>query len=154
MFRSRRAILPARLVPALRRIPTAAWVCATVACLNATAWSFITPPFQVTDEPSHFAYVEQLANSGRLPSSSSEDFSPDEAFVLHGLHWARVKRKPENHTLASQAEQRTLEQDVASPTGSSRLATGAAGVAASQPPLYYALETIPYELGSPGGVLV
>jgi hypothetical protein len=154
VFRSARAKLPTRLLLVLRRVPAAAWACAAVACLNAVAWSFITPPFQVTDEPSHFAYVEQLANSGSLPSSSGEDFSPDEELALHDLRWASVKRKPENHTIASPAEQRALEAGLASPAGRSRRTTGAAGVAASQPPLYYALETIPYELGSGGGVLV
>jgi len=138
----------------LGRVPLAALVCALVAALNAIGWSFTTPPFQVTDEPAHFAYVEQLANSGRLPSSGSEEFSPDEQLALRALRSEQVARQPENQPIATAGEQRALERDLASPAGSSRRATGAAGVAASQPPLYYALETIPYELGSAGGVLV
>jgi len=140
--------------PALapRRGRVAAIACATVAALNAASWSFITPPFQSTDEPSHFAYVEQLASEGRVPSSDSEVFSSREALVLRALRWAAVKRKPENRTIASAGEQRTLEADLASGAGGTRGPAGA-GVAASQPPLYYALETIPYWLGSGGGVL-
>jgi len=45
-------------------------VCALVALLNAACWSFITPPFQVPDEQDHFAYVQQLAETGHLPSKS------------------------------------------------------------------------------------
>ena len=45
------------------------WICALVACLNATCWSFITPPFQIPDEPDHYSYVEQLALTGEPPSS-------------------------------------------------------------------------------------
>jgi 4-amino-4-deoxy-L-arabinose transferase-like glycosyltransferase len=135
------------------RIPPAGLVCALVASLNAIGWSFTTPPFQVTDEPAHFAYVEQLASSRRLPSSPGEAFSPDEQVALRALHTEQISRQPENQPIATAREQRTLERALASAAGSSRRATGAAGVAASQPPLYYALETIPYELGSAGGVL-
>jgi 4-amino-4-deoxy-L-arabinose transferase-like glycosyltransferase len=135
------------------RIPPAGLVCALVASLNAIGWSFTTPPFQVTDEPAHFAYVEQLASSGRLPSLPGEAFSPDEQVALRALRTEQIRRQPENQTIATAREQRTLEGALAAPAGSSRRATGAAGVAASQPPLYYALETIPYELGSAGGVL-
>ena len=48
-------------------VPVAAWLCALVAGLNAIGWSFITPPFQVPDEPAHVAYVKQLAETGSLP---------------------------------------------------------------------------------------
>ncbi|HXC23770.1 MAG TPA: hypothetical protein VNU28_04225, partial [Solirubrobacteraceae bacterium] len=45
---------------AFARIPRAAWVCALIAFLNAACWSLVTPPFQVTDEPDHVAYVQEL----------------------------------------------------------------------------------------------
>ena len=54
----------------LRRVPAAAWVCALIALLNATAWSIIIPPFQGRDEVDHFAYVAQLADgnaAGKRP---------------------------------------------------------------------------------------
>ena len=138
---------------ALRRVPTAAWLCAGVACLNAVCWSFITPPFQVPDEPAHFAYVEELVHAGRTPTSNGETYASDEMTALRAVGWADVKRKPENRTIASRSEQRKLERELASPAGSSHKGVGAAGVAASQPPLYYTLEAIPYKLGSSGGVL-
>ncbi len=137
----------------LGRVPLAAWLCALVACVNAASWSLITPPFQAPDEQSHFAYVEQLARNGRLPTSSTQEFAPDEVAALADLEVSRVSLQPQNHTIASEGRQRKLERDLARAAASSPPDRGAAGVAASQPPLYYALATIPYALGSSGGVL-
>jgi 4-amino-4-deoxy-L-arabinose transferase-like glycosyltransferase len=127
---------------ALRRIPRAAWLCALVACLNAVCWSIVTPPFEVPDEPSHFAYVKQLAETGELPSSSSQELSHEETAVLEGLHVPEVVLRPQNHTIATPAEELVLHQDL-SPANASH-GSPTAGVAASQPPLYYALEAVPY----------
>jgi 4-amino-4-deoxy-L-arabinose transferase-like glycosyltransferase len=129
----------------LRRVPSAALVCASIAFLNAAAWSLIVPPFQGKDESEHFAYVEQLAENGTLPESATGAYSPGESLVLGGLHYQEVVHAPETPAISSEAEQRTLMQDVNA--GASLRGTGNAGVAASEPPLYYALETIPYALG-------
>ncbi len=136
----------------LRRMPRAAWVCALVAFLNAACWSVISPPFENPDEPSHFAYVQRLAETGKLPTSSAEKFPPVEYTILNDLHYAQVRFHSEQGTISTPAEQRKLESDLAKPlarTGEE----GATGVSASQPPLYYALETIPYGLGSIGNLL-
>jgi len=134
----------------VRRIPRAAWACALVAFLNAACWSLITPPFQAPDEPSHFAYVEELAEAGRLPSSNEEHFSPAENVVLEDLRQGQVRYSPQNHTIFAAAQQRKLQHDLTLPL--SRVSPNA-GVAASEPPLYYTLETIPYYLGSGGTLL-
>ncbi len=136
----------------LKRIPLAAWLCALVACLNAASWSLITPPFQAPDEQAHFAYVEQLARNGRLPTSSTQEFAPDEVLALEDLNVAGVSLQPQHHTIASEAQQRRLEGGMARAATGPLTDKGAAGVAASQPPLYYALETIPYAVAG-GGVL-
>jgi hypothetical protein len=136
----------------LRGIPRAAWICALVAFLNAACWSIISPPLQIPDEPSHFAYVQYLAETGHLPSSGEEKFTPAEYKALVDLHYAKVRFHPEQGTISSEAEQRKLESDLAKPLARSG-SVGAAGVATSEPPLYYALETIPYGVGSIGSVL-
>jgi hypothetical protein len=140
-----------RLWAALRRVPSAAWLCALVAVVNAAAWSVIMPPFQAPDEPSHFAYVEHLAETGELPSSSGEAFPPAEEVALADVLQAQVRFSQENHTISSEAQQRRLEFDLALPFA--RNEPGDAGLAASQPPLYYALETIPYYAGLGGTLL-
>jgi 4-amino-4-deoxy-L-arabinose transferase-like glycosyltransferase len=139
--------LPARL----RRIPRAAWICGLVAFLNAACWSVLSPPFEVPDEPSHFAYVQYLAETGRLPSGGEEEFPHAEQVVLNDLRYSQVRFHPDVGTISSQARQRTLEHALAAPL--SRTDSTQAGVAASQPPLYYALETIPYKLASSGTLL-
>ncbi len=127
---------------ALRRVPTAAWACAAVAALSAASWSLITPPFQVPDEPSHFAYVQWLAETGDLPRYSTVSFSLQERKVLEVLNHTQVRFNPAIGTLSTPAQRRTLEHDLALPLA--RRGLGEAGVATAEPPLYYALQTIPY----------
>jgi hypothetical protein len=135
----------------LRRVPALAWMCALIALLNGVAWSIITPPFQGRDEPAHFAYVQQLAETGTLPhTSQSGSFSPEESLVLKGLHQAEIGFSPQTPSISSASEQRTLISDVNA--GRSPLGSGEAGVATSEPPLYYAIESVPYALGG-GNVL-
>ncbi len=146
-----RGMLSIDLWDSLRRIPTTAWVCALIACLNAVCWSVITPPFQVTDESSHYAYVQHLAETGSLPTSGAENFPRAEELALSDLHVGEVMERPSIGTISTEASQRKLESDLTLPEA--RTGSPDAGVATSQPPLYYALETIPYGLASGGTVL-
>jgi 4-amino-4-deoxy-L-arabinose transferase-like glycosyltransferase len=134
-----------------RRIPTAAWVCAVVAFLNAACWSLITPPFQTPDEPSHFAYVQQLAETGALPTSGSATFSPAEEIALRALRQGQVYYSPQEHTIFTEAAQRRLQRDLALPEP--RVGGGVGEASFSEPPLFYALQTIPYFAGSWGTIL-
>jgi hypothetical protein len=128
----------------LRRIPKAAWICALVACLNAAGWSLITPAFEVPDEPAHFAYVKQLVDTGTRPNSKGE-FASEIKATMEGLRYYFVIEQPENGTVGSQTEQAELKA-IASKTNGSSVGSQSAGVATSQPPLYYALEGIPYSI--------
>jgi hypothetical protein len=92
----------------LRRVPAAAWMCALIALLNATAWSVITPPFQGKDEVDHFAYVAHLAETGTLPDSGDEgsSYSPEESLVMQALHYYEVRFTPATPAISTAAEQR------------------------------------------------
>ncbi len=140
-----------RVRAALTVVPAPAWICAGVACLSAASWSILTPPFQVPDEPSHFAYVQQLAESGSVPSSDDSTVSEEEEVALVDLHHGEVQFNAAVHTISTATQQGLLESDLA--RALTRRGVGGAGVAASEPPLYYALETIPYFLGSGGTLL-
>ncbi len=135
----------------LQRVPKAAWLCATVALINAVCWSILTPPFQVTDEPSHFAYTQQLAENTKLPTSSESTFSPEEEAVLRDIRQYEVRQSPETHTISTAAEQQRLQNDMNQRL--SRHGEGGVGGAYADPPLYYLLETIPYGLASSGTLL-
>jgi hypothetical protein len=137
----------------LKVVPTVAWTCALIALLNACAWSLIVPPFQGKDEADHFAYVEQLAEDGTLPKNGKPNgtYSAEEKLVLQGLDYRGVTHSPQTPAISSMAEQRALTRDINA--GASLQGSGEAGVATPEPPLYYALQVIPYELGR-GNILV
>jgi 4-amino-4-deoxy-L-arabinose transferase-like glycosyltransferase len=130
---------------ALRRVPAAARVCAVIALLNACVWSLLTPPFQGKDEVDHFAYVAQLAETGALPSTKPGPYSPQETLLLRGLHYYEMRFSPATPAIGSTAEQRTLTADANA--GRSTTGSGYVGVASPEPPLYYALQVVPYFLG-------
>jgi hypothetical protein len=132
-----------RLREPLRRVPSAAWACGAIAWLSAASWSIVMPPFQVPDEPAHFAYVQDLAEQGRVPHSNSVTYSPEEMAALRDLGQNEVRYNPLHGTIASPTQQRRLERDLAQLLV--RHGEGV-GVAWSQPPLYYALQAIPYRL--------
>lgn len=140
---------------ALRRVPRAAWICALVALLNATAWSIITPPFQGKDEIDNYSYVEYLAAAGKLPEkahlSGEEPYSKKLTPVLEGLHYFQVRFTPFEHSLTTNAEQKTLTEDVNK--APSLEGYGEAGRVANETPGFYALESVPFAVGG-GNVLV
>jgi hypothetical protein len=140
-------------VEVLRRIPRSAWICVLVACLNAVSWSLVTPAFQAPDEPDHFAYVKQLAETGQLPTSHAQPTTGEEGLGLAELRYYQVRQQPENRTIASRAEQDKLQHDLTLASQIPEKGSEAAGVATSQPPLYYALEAIPYSFARGGTIL-
>ncbi|MGH2855089.1 MAG: DUF2142 domain-containing protein, partial [Solirubrobacteraceae bacterium] len=135
---------------AVGRVPRAALACGVVAWLSAASWSIVMPPFQVPDEPAHFAYAQDLAETGRLPASKSVIYSPEQLATEEDLDHNEVRFSALRGTISSPAQQQRLEQDLARPLP--RHGEGA-GVAATQPPLYYALQAIPYRLASSGNLL-
>jgi Predicted membrane protein (DUF2142) len=131
------------------RVPGPAAICACVALLSAASWSILTPPFQLTDEPSHFSYAQIVAETGGLPTSDGPD-SQEELAVLEALDHQEVNFNPTVGTISTAVQQQHLQSDLTAPL--SRRGSGA-GVASPQPPLYYALEAIPYKLAGGGTLL-
>ena len=139
-----------RLSDSVRRIPSAAWVCALVAVLNCVAWSLITPAFQVPDEPDHYAYVEQLATAGRPPANDAAArsvLSSSEQAALVGLATERVRFHAYVPSLTTQAQQDELATDLDARLSRSD-GNGVTLAGSPQPPLYYALELVPYAIGA------
>ncbi len=124
-----------------------------IAVLNSVAWSLITPPFQGKDEVDHYAYVAQLAENGALPEGGGEEneYSPEQLRVMTALGYYDVRFSLSTPTITSVAEQRELGEYL--DAGASTAGKGGAGIATSEPPLFYALEVVPYALGG-GDVLV
>jgi hypothetical protein len=141
------------VVEALRGVPLAAWVCALIALLNAVSWSLIVPPFQGKDEADHFAYVEDLAENNVLPENGQQNgvYSAEEQLVLGAVRYPQVTHSPQTPAISSLAQQRALSEAVNA--NNSLIGSGEAGIATSEPPLYYTLQLVPYELGR-GNILV
>jgi 4-amino-4-deoxy-L-arabinose transferase-like glycosyltransferase len=135
---------------ALGRVPRAAWLCALVALANGLAWSLIVPPFQVPDENAHYAYVQQVAERGTLPHVIAAEgaLSPREDQLLGALLTFGIVGHKDNPAPDTQVQQQVIEgiakQDL------SAAGSGDALTATNNPPLYYALQAIPYKL-TPGG---
>jgi Predicted membrane protein (DUF2142) len=118
---------------------------ATVAVLNAAAWSLITPAFQVPDEVAHVAYVQALGETGRPPSHPPAlDISAEQATVMEDTGFGRVVGVTYRAAAWSRQQQHQLTADLARPL--SRRATVSAGEVEPEPPLYYAFEAIPYRV--------
>jgi 4-amino-4-deoxy-L-arabinose transferase-like glycosyltransferase len=141
---------PLRPMEVLRRLPRAALLCALVACMNAACWSIVTPPFQVTDEPTQFAYTQYVAEHGALPTAREGNYSPEETVAMAGLHQSAVLWHSENHTISSAAEQNSLQEELNQRPG--RKGEGVGGSVAD-PPLSYLVQVVPYELASAGTLL-
>ncbi len=137
---------------AVGRLPRSAWLCVGAAALNVLIWAVLVPPFQVPDEPQHFAYVQYLAETGKPPPSTpGAVFSPEETTALNALEFNRAVQNPQGRppwtTLQATSIERTLNQ----PLG--RLSQGGLSNATNNPPLYYALSVIPYKLASHSDLL-
>ncbi|HEY1833344.1 MAG TPA: DUF2142 domain-containing protein [Solirubrobacteraceae bacterium] len=120
--------------------------------MNAVCWSIVVPPLEVPDEPEHVAYVKQLAETGHLPKPTGA-FSTEEGVTLEFTHLQQVAQHPQFHTIASRRENEELQSALQRAAGEPRNGNEYGGVASGQPPLYYALQSIPYTLASGGTLL-
>jgi 4-amino-4-deoxy-L-arabinose transferase-like glycosyltransferase len=128
-----------------RRIPRAGRICFMVAFVNLAIWSVVVPPFQVPDETAHFAYAQYLAESGQPPPQGpGAQYSAQEQVALDNLNFIYVIGHPAARGVLTPAENRQVRGVLA--LHPSPLGDGAATPSTNQPPLYYALEAIPYWL--------
>jgi len=137
----------------LARPPRAAYWCALIGTLNVLAWGIIVPPFEVPDENGHYAYVQQLAEARALPHSAAvyAGLSPREDETLAVIDAFAIPGAPMNPAPLTEVEQQRLE--AVEHEHLSAYGSGDALSAAANPPLYYALETIPYAISPSHSVL-
>lgn len=137
----------------LARIPRAALVCALVAILNAGAWAILVPALQVPDEDSHYAYTEYFVQHGRPPAAAAIDrLSTSELTAVRALKFLQVRFAPEDPTIWTAAEQQNMNALLAQ-GGDRTDGNGMANEVGSEPPLYYALQAVPYSIAASGTVL-
>lgn len=118
---------------------------AVVAFLNAAAWSFITPAFQVPDEVAHVAYVQSMGETGAPPQAPrSIVLSPEETTAMTDSGFGSTAARTLHAAAWSPLQQRRLATDLRQPL--SRSAAVLAGEGEPEPPLYYTLESLPYRV--------
>jgi Predicted membrane protein (DUF2142) len=144
-------VLPALALAAIRFLALAtagrlvrgagAWLF-LVAAVNFVCWALITPPFQVPDEPDHFAYTQSLVERGERPAGSPASpllrWSSSEDLALEDTGFLTDHQVGDTKAPWSSAQEQTYKRDVATihPRGSDG---GGNETAASHGPVYYAL---------------
>jgi hypothetical protein len=142
-----------RLLARVRDVPRPLAALLAVAAIQVVAWALVMPPFQAPDEMAHFAYVQHLAETGEAPeqtggSGANVSSEQAEAIRWENVHalvgvlamrpaWTEAEERRWRAVEASLSDQASANGDGPNPVG-------------QNPPLYYALETLPYHL-APGG---
>jgi hypothetical protein len=128
-----------------RGLPATAWTLLAIGALNATAWSLLTPMFEGPDEITHVAYAQQIAETGRLPIEREQTvFAPELRVVVGDVRVGILGRGFQRAAVWSESQQQRLERDLHASLP--RRGNDDVGGADPEPPLYYALEAIPYSL--------
>jgi 4-amino-4-deoxy-L-arabinose transferase-like glycosyltransferase len=126
-----------------RRVPRACLACAAIAFVNAGVWAVITPPFQVPDEIAHVTYVQYIVEWGELPggtphgtSNTSDEMSAAAASVPFSANAQNPAWSPRNLREYRRVQPRLDQRPGSVPPA-----------AVNNPPLYYAVQALPYVAG-------
>jgi 4-amino-4-deoxy-L-arabinose transferase-like glycosyltransferase len=130
------------------RVPPVAAVVFAVALLNGLAWSLLTPAFQVPDETSHFAYAQYVAETGhRAGTAARPEFSSEQAAVMGAINTFGIIGRPLVRTVATRSGGAQIDRQIEEARDhAARDNGGGPSTASSQPPLFYAIEAVPYRL--------
>ncbi len=137
-----------RLLARVRRTPRPLVLLLLLGALQSVAWDLALPAFQGPDEDTHFAYVQHLAETGELPSPSSggSAYSSEEEDTLTTLNLLPLIGDTSSRPAWSAADLRAW-RTVVEPLNRAARENGAGpNPIAKNPPLYYALMSIPYRL--------
>jgi 4-amino-4-deoxy-L-arabinose transferase-like glycosyltransferase len=136
----------------LRRIPRPLALLLAVASLLTVAWTFATAPLQGPDEPAHFNYAQHLAETGAKPSVLTGDH-PDSSQTFTALFFMNLDQLAgvaDARPAWSSLEERRFDT-IIDQLGDKGAEDGAGpNPLAKNPPLYYAYQVIPYQVGSLG----
>jgi hypothetical protein len=148
----------ARIARRLGSVPLPLRLILAVAALELACWITFAPPWQAPDEPAHFAYAQHLAEVGHPPSKGFPQTGAGSESTQQGTaeNWFNLR------TTLGQAGVRPLWDKVdlqrfrelqpkLPPTA--RSDGYGPNAIAQNPPIYYAYETVPYEVVGAGNIL-
>lgn len=132
----------------LQRIPAApprALLLLLVAtAIFGAAWTLIVPPWQAPDEHAHFAYAQTLAESGKLPEGGRRSFSTEQTTAASAVNSDQLAQNLFARPEWSEPAYERWRAQQAILADSARADGGGSNPAGTNPPLYYAFESIPY----------
>ena len=119
-----------------------------VAAVEVLAWTVVIAPFQGPDEAAHFAYTQYLAETGHKPSfdSGGGSYSHEMDNLLGALNLYTLKRQGTARPFWTDNELSSWKRSQAAMTAADRSNGSGPNAIAKNPPLYYALEAIPYKV--------
>jgi 4-amino-4-deoxy-L-arabinose transferase-like glycosyltransferase len=137
----------AGLARRVRSVPRSLALILFLGALLSLGWNIALPAFQGPDEDAHFAYVQYLAETGSLPAvAGNSPVSMQEHDALTYLNLFPLRGVLEARPAWSAADLRywtAIEHTLPSGARSDGYAGNAV---ASNPPLYYAVMSVPYLL--------
>ncbi len=120
------------------------------------AWSLLVPPWQAPDENYHFAYVQGLAEGAGIPGEEEGQITSSEQ--QRAAEAVNADQLSANVNVRPVWSERLYEDWRASPLaarddGGGQGVDNKANPARTNPPLYYALQSLPYYATSGGTVI-
>jgi hypothetical protein len=135
---------------AIRTAPRPLVLILIVGAVQALAWDVAVPAFQGPDESAHYAYVQYLAETGKLPSVPRELRRQRGSLEEQdALNWLNLRPAIGNYLQTpawSSADLKLWHQVERSMPRGSRVTGSGLNALAKNPPLYYAVMSIPYRL--------
>lgn len=126
------------------RVPLVLALLLAVGAMQSLAWDVAVPPFQGPDESTHFAYLQYLAENGKMPSTTRGGASTEESEALRWLNLrpliGNLSARPA-WTSADLAAFREIERHEAKGSRGNGVGENPLG---KNPPLYYAAMAVPY----------
>jgi hypothetical protein len=141
-----RRIIPGRLWKRLGAMPRPLALLLIVGALLSIAWDVAVPAFQGPDESTHFAYLQYVAENGRMPSVTGGGASTEESEALRWLNLRPLAGNLSARPAWSSADLAVWHQIERSMPRGSRANGAGENPLAKNPPLYYAAMAIPYRL--------
>jgi 4-amino-4-deoxy-L-arabinose transferase-like glycosyltransferase len=137
---------------ALGQVPRSLAALLAMATIVGLAWALLIPAWQVTDESSHFAYAQTLIQDGSLPSAGHKrTYSSDQRLgaAVVGARAGSTAPTTTPPNWSVNAWRAYLTRIHANPPSRS---DGGGPNPATNPPLFYAYEAVPYLLDHGGTV--
>jgi hypothetical protein len=134
-----------RLRATRRAVPAPLAALLAVVLLVGATWALVVPPFQAPDEPSHAGYVQSLAEGPGLPGDAARPvYSSEQVAAQEAVNTDQTAGNLLARTRWSEQAWSAWRQQDARLPDAARSDGGGPNPAASNPPLFYLYDAVPY----------